>query len=107
MNGTTDMLTDKQIAKIREAFNGKDQRVIFKILGDRNRYRIFEMLGKRSQLPVSDIAKVLKISMPLASHHLKIMEQADMLVRDKEGQKVYYKLSTDNKIAQSISEYVL
>jgi DNA-binding transcriptional ArsR family regulator len=90
------MLTDKQIVKIQKAFNGTDQRVIFKILGDTNRYRIFEMLGKQPKLAVSDIAKVLKISVPLASQHLKILEQGHMLEKEKIGQKVYYKLRTDN-----------
>ena len=65
------MLTDKQIYKIRKAFNGTGQRAIFKIFGDTNRYRIFEMLGNQSRLAVGDIAKVLKISVPLASQHLK------------------------------------
>ena len=96
------MLTDKQIAKIRKAFNGTNQRVIFKILGDTNRYRIFEMLGKKLQLTVSDIAKILKISIPLASQHLKILEQGNMLEKEKQGQKVYYKLKADNRIAKSI-----
>lgn len=101
------MLADSQIDKIRRAFNGTDQRAIFKILGDTNRYRIFEMLGKRSHLAVSDIAKVLKISLPLASQHLKILEQGNMLEKEKKGQKVYYKLKDDNRIARSISEGVL
>ncbi|HYV33455.1 MAG TPA: metalloregulator ArsR/SmtB family transcription factor [Candidatus Limnocylindria bacterium] len=101
------MLTEKQIAKIRKAFNGTDQRVIFKILGDTNRYRIFEMLGKEPLLSVSDIAKILKISVPLASQHLKILEQGKMLVKEKQGQKVYYKLSADNPIAQSITQEII
>ncbi len=101
------MLTDKQITKIRGAFNGTDQRVIFKILGDTNRYRIFEMLGGQPRISVSDIAKILKISIPLASQHLKILEQAKILEKEKIGQKVYYKLRADNRIARSISEGVL
>ncbi len=101
------MLTDKQIFKIRKAFNGTNQRLIFKVLGDTNRYRIFEMLGKESKISVSDIAKVLKISVPLASQHLKILEQHSMLEKEKKGQKVYYKLKADNKIAESISREVI
>lgn len=101
------MLTDKQITKIRKAFNGTDQRAIFKILGDTNRYRIFEMLGSQPRIAVSDIAKVLKISVPLASQHLKILEQGGILQKEKTGQKVYYKIRSDNKIGQAISEDVL
>ena len=101
------MLSDKQISKIQKAFNGTDQRAIFKILGDTNRYRIFEMLGKQKRLAVSDIAKVLDISIPLASQHLKILEQGRMLEKEKVGQKVFYKLRADNRIARSIAEGVL
>jgi len=101
------MLTGKQITKIRKAFNGTDQRVIFKILGDTNRYRIFEMLGNEPRLSVSDMAKVLQISIPLASQHLKILEQGDMLVKEKLGQKVFYKLKTNNRIAHSITKEII
>ena len=101
------MLTDNQIDKIRKAFNGTDQRAIFKILGDTNRYRIFEMLGKQPNISVSDMAKVLRISVPLASQHLKILEQAEILKKEKVGQKVYYKLRADNRIARSITKEVL
>jgi DNA-binding transcriptional ArsR family regulator len=101
------MLTDKQITKIRKAFNGTDQRVIFKILGDTNRYRIFEMIGENREIAVSDIAKVLKISVPLASQHLKILEQAKILKKEKIGQKVFYKVRADNQIGHAISKGVL
>lgn len=101
------MLTDKQIFKIRKSFNGIDQRAIFKILGDANRYRIFEMLGQKSRLSVSDIAKILKISIPLASQHLKILEQGEILEKEKQGQKVYYKFKADNKLAQTISHEII
>ncbi len=101
------MLTNKQIVKIRKAFNGIGQREVFKILGDTNRYRIFEMLSKYPKLTVSDIAKILKISIPLSSQHLKILEQGGILQKEKKGQKVYYKLRADNRIAQSIIKEVI
>lgn len=101
------MLTDKQVVRIRKSFNGTDQRVIFKVLGDTNRYRIFEMLGKQPKLTVSDVAKILGISIPLASQHLKILEQAHILEKEKQGQKVYYKLKADNLIAQTIIKEVI
>lgn len=101
------MLTDKNILKIRKAFNGIDQRAIFKMLADTNRYRIFEMLDKHPRLTVSDIAKILKISIPLASQHLKILEQGKILQKEKQGQNVFYRLKADNTIAKSIIEEVI
>lgn len=97
------MLTDKQIEKIRKDFNGSNQREIFKILGDTNRYRIFEMLIGIPRLTVTEIAKVLKISLSLASQHLKILWQGKVLEKERLGQLVYYKLSENNKIVQLIS----
>ena len=101
------MFTQKQILKIRKEFNGTDQRVIFKILGDTNRYRIFEMLSKDGAISVSDIAKILEISIPLASQHLKILEQAKLLKKEKRGQKIYFELAETNRITKSIIEGVL
>ncbi len=101
------MLTNKQIAKIRKGLNGVDQRVVFKVLGDANRYRVFEILSKQARLTVSDLAKILKISIPLASQHLKILEQASVLEKEKQGQRVYYKLRTDNSVTRSIIKEVL
>ncbi len=101
------MLTNKQIIKKRKGFNGADQRAIFKILGDTNRYRIFEMLTKVPQLTVSDIAKILKISVPLCSQHLKILETGNMVEREKLGQKVFFKLNQGNRIAQAIVREII
>lgn len=101
------MLTDKQINKLRQAFNGTNQRAIFKILGDTNRYRIFEILRSFSELTVSEIAKVLRISTPLASQHLKILEQGKILKKEKQGQMVFYRLNTENIFAQSLSESII
>ena len=101
------MLTKKQIITIQKAFNGAGQRAIFKILGDTNRYRIFEMLGEKKKITVSDIAKILKVSVPLTSQHLKILEQAKILRKEKLGRTVYYTIQTKNKIAMSIFKTVL
>jgi DNA-binding transcriptional ArsR family regulator len=101
------MLTNKQIIKIRKGFNGIGQRVIFKILGDRNRYRIFEMLAKYPLLSVTEVAEVLEISIPLSSQHLKILVNGGMLDKEKLGQKVFYKLKQNNLIAQAIVADIL
>lgn len=101
------MLSEKQILKLRKNFNGSNQREIFKILGDTNRYRIFELLGDFQQLTVSEIAKVLQISAPLASQHLKILEHGKILKKEKLGQMVYYQINKENMVAQSIINEVI
>lgn len=101
------MVTKLQLAKIRSNFNGAPQRAIFKILSDTNRYRIFQILSTQQELTVSDMAEILKISIPLASQHLKILELGGLLQKEKIGQKAYLNLVTDNVIAQSIIKNIL
>ena len=100
-------LTDKQIIKIRKGLNGAQQQAIFKILADANRYNIFQILSKHPKLIVGDIAKILDISTPLASQHLKILEQGGILEKEKLGQKAYLKLREDNRIAQTIIKQII
>ena len=101
------LLTEKQIIKIRKGFNGAEQRAIFKILADANRYCIFQILSKYPKLTVSDIAKILEISIPLASQHLKILEQGGLLEKEKLGQKAYLKLRNDNRVGKSIIRAII
>jgi DNA-binding transcriptional ArsR family regulator len=101
------MLTNKQITKIRKSLNGTSQRAVFKILADTNRYRIFQILDQYPELRVGNIAKILKISIPLTSQHLKILEQGNMLQKERKGQKVYYKLKGDNRIVHAIIREII
>lgn len=101
------MLTTKQIVKMRKGLNGTDQRAVFKVLGDANRYRIVQILSKQGEVAVSDLAKILKISTPLASQHLKTLEQASILEKEKQGPRVYYKLRIDNSVTRSIIKKII
>lgn len=101
------MLTHKQLIKIRLTLDGAERRAIFKILADANRYKIVKILSKYPKLIVSDIAEILEISTPLASQHLKILEQGGLLEKEKLGQKAYLKLRTDNRTALSIIKEIL
>lgn len=73
-----------------------------KTLGDINRYRIFRSLIKKQNMQVSDIAKTLNISMPLASQHLKILMLSRLFNKKKHGRRVYYFLNLDNPNVRSI-----
>ena len=105
------MLPQKQILKLRKIFSntnhGSEQQMIFKILGDDNRYRIFELLTKQQHLTVSDVAKILKISIPLASQHVKSMFLANMIKKDRRGQKIDFYLVRTNPIIESIIKEIL
>jgi len=74
----------------------------FKTLGEINRYLIFRSLIRKKNMLVSEIAKTLKISMPLTSQHLKILVLTGLLDKKKDGRRVYYFLNLDNPSVKSI-----
>ena len=98
------MLSNQEIAKVKKYLGGKDEDLaeIFKVLSEPNRCKMFRFIAKYKKLSVSDAAKILDISLPLASQHLKVLLGGNLLTKVKEGQVVYYSLNDKNPIVQSI-----
>ena len=72
-----------------------------KALADENRLRIIRALtsGKKA---VSQIVEELGISQPLASHHLKELKRALLVVVERRGPFIYYELS-DPRTAEIVA----
>lgn len=98
------MLSSKEISKNREILSENDKSIsaVFKILGDVNRYRIFRLLTEQPKLSVSDISQILKISLPLASQHIKILMHGGLLQKERAGKTVFTKLEHDNPFVKGI-----
>jgi len=98
------MLSEKEIKEKRKLFSDIDKNMVmtFKVLSEINRYRIFRILAEQPKLSVSSIAKILNISLPLASQHLKILTHAKLLQKDRLGNKVYTKLEHDSPFVQAV-----
>lgn len=98
------MLSTEEIKKVRKYLGAKDEDLaeIFKVLSEPNRCKMFRAIAKHKQLAVSDASNILKISLPLASQHLKVLLQGDLLVKTKESKVVNYSLNHKNPIVQSI-----
>jgi ArsR family transcriptional regulator, lead/cadmium/zinc/bismuth-responsive transcriptional repressor len=98
------MLSDQEITKVRKYLGARDEDLaeLFKVLSEPNRCKMFRAIAKHKRLAVSDAANILEISMPLASQHLKVLLQGNLLIKTKEGQAVYYSLNQKNPIVQSI-----
>jgi DNA-binding transcriptional ArsR family regulator len=64
------------------------------------------MLATEHRISVSSVAKVLNISVPLASQHLKILLQNGLLEKEKLGQRAYYQLKRNNPIVGSIIKVI-
>lgn len=98
------MLNEKEIKNKRKLFSETDKAMVtsFKVLSDINRYRIFRILAEQPKLSVSNIARILNISLPLASQHIKILTNAKLLQKEKFGKKVFPKLEYGNPFVQAV-----
>mgnify|MGYP001566610291 CR=1 FL=1 len=102
------MLNKEEILKKRKIFSESDKSMAaaFKVLSDVNRYRIFRILAEQPKLSVSSIAKILNISLPLASQHLKILVHANLLCKERSGKKVFTKLEYENPFVQAVVKVI-
>ncbi len=97
-------LSEKEIQQNRQILSETDERMAttFKVLSVVNRYRIFRILVEQPKISVSTIAEILNISLPLASQHIKILVQANLIQKRREGKKVFPKIAQDNPFVPAI-----
>ena len=69
----------------------------YKAMGDENRFRILMMLLLRP-LCVCELLTVLNIKGGTLSAHLKILNNADLISRKKEGRWIVYSISSEKNI---------
>lgn len=102
------MLNPAEIKKLRRGLAREDDRlpIVFGALGDPRRCKIFRGFLKRDRLCVSDVAHAHRISMSLASQHLKILEVTGLVVREREGRSVFYKPNTGDELVRAIIKAV-
>ena len=64
---------------------------IFKVIGDANRLKIIEILrsGENCQC---EIIPLIAQSQPTVSRHLKLLEEAGLIMSRKEGTKAFYQV---------------
>ena len=75
---------------------------ILHLLGDRTRYNIFRILSNQEGLCVSEIANKLNISVPAASQHFRVMENAGLVKKKREGQRMCYLIDDSDMITKTI-----
>ena len=84
--------------------NIREHSKIFSALADETRLRIINILSN-CELNVQDLVSILGQSQPRVSRHLKILDEANLMERIKEGNWVFCKLSTAARI-RPIIDYV-
>ena len=72
--------------------------VLFKTLGDTNRFRTLTLLQKsRRGLGVGSIANTLNMSHSAASHLLAVLLENDLVVGERNGREVTYTLASSTR----------
>ncbi len=69
---------------------------LYKALSDQNRLRILMMLQEKS-LCVCEIVNVLKLANSTVSKHLSILRNTDLIMDEKDGRWVNYRLATSQE----------
>jgi len=68
------------------------------VLANEKRLRIMWML-REGEYPVGAIAERLGISVPNASQHLRVLKDQHAVAERKEGQQVFYRITSEKFIA--------
>ncbi|MHB8534872.1 MAG: ArsR/SmtB family transcription factor [Sulfuricaulis sp.] len=81
----------------------------FFALGDTTRQKILLIFEPGEEICVNDIARLFKISRPAVSHHLKVLRRAQVLVCEKRGKEVYYRVNSRHcvDVMRSVHDFLV
>ena len=80
--------------------------VIFKAFCDENRIRILQIL-KSGEKCACKLLEALSITQPTLSHHMKILQESEIVNGRKEGKWMYYSISEEGlEKAQEYLDYL-
>lgn len=69
-----------------------------RVIGDECRIKILCMIFNEKNICVTDIAQKLNLSIAIVSHHLQALKEEGILINERDGKKIKYKLVDDNFI---------
>lgn len=70
--------------------NTKEIADFLKVIAEDNRLRILKILYNE-EICVCKLAKSLGLAQNLVSHHLKVLEQSNLLEKNRVGNQIFYK----------------
>ncbi len=98
---------ERNTAAGRAAFalprNGRHMTKVFKALSDGTRQEILRLL-ETHQCTVGEIVGNFSLSQPTISRHLSVLKEANLVVDQRQGQNVIYRLN-DEALAGSMREF--
>lgn len=78
----------------------------FSALGDKTRFSLFQLLSEKNKICVSQLAEELAITPACVSQHMKILTEAGLVNRTREGQRVCYKINTDSPSKKALNKLI-
>ena len=66
---------------------------VFSALGEPERQRLVLAFDADEELNAGELAAVSKLTRPAVSFHLKVLSQAGVLIREKRGREIFFKLN--------------
>ena len=69
-----------------------------KAVGNASRYRIVEALLK-GRKTVGELVRIVKLSQPAVSQHLKVLKSSRVVTDERRGQEVFYTVDTEHTLA--------
>ncbi|QDU96377.1 ArsR/SmtB family transcription factor [Lignipirellula cremea] len=73
---------------------------LLKVLADETRLAVLQQLLE-GPLHVAEINEKLEIEQSLLSHHLKVLRDAGLVVAQRDGKAVLYRMAPDAKVTRS------
>jgi len=67
----------------------------FRVLGNRKRLEILQLLRQRGPLSVTHVARGIKLSLKSTHKHLHLLLQAGFLEKERHQETVHYRLSDE------------
>ena len=105
------MLTELQIKTVQKKVEPSQEELTlceaFRILGDWNRYRMMKTLLEAKELCVSDISKIIGISMSATSQHLRILEMSGLVESERMGQTICYKPLISHPKVKTLTKLIM
>ncbi|TWP37347.1 ArsR/SmtB family transcription factor [Leekyejoonella antrihumi] len=76
---------------------------IFKALGDPTRVRLLSLIAAQSggEACICDLTEPVGLSQPTVSHHMKLLADAGLVVREQRGRWAFYRVADDTLAALS------
>lgn len=65
---------------------------MFRAVADPTRRAALEALGRRGELPVSELADTLGVGLPMLSRHLAVLRSAELVTEQRSGRQRLYRL---------------